>query len=441
MAATIAIAAGCGGKSNAVAPDGGGVMDADVDHGADTGGGSDVHPGNDGAPACVPTLPALAWTSPYAGWSRGVPTDPAFFPIGVWLQGSWHATEMAALGINVYIGNNAGTDTLAASDLATLKSHGIYAIVGQDSVGLASIDDPTIVGWWMTPDEPDNAQDDGMGGYGPPVAPATLVSRYNAYKAADPTRPVYLGLGQGVAFDAWEGRGSNAPPESQYVPAADVVAFDIYPYNNCGGDTNEKMTCGQFWLNALGVDRLHQWSNRGQAVWTDIETTTIAAGTSSGPTPAQVRSEVWLSLIHGANGVTYFVHSWEPTFREDGIFGSSTMVAAVTALNAEVKSFASVLNSADVPGVVSVVPSGTDAPIDVMVKADAKAQVLYVFAAIARSGTSTGMFTVAGMSGDATATVVGEGRTVDIVAGKWTDGFGANAVHLYELELAGVSCR
>ena len=165
---------------------------------------------------------------------------------------------MADLGINVYVGNNAGTDTLAAADLATLKSHGIYAIVGQDSVGLANIDDPTIVGWWMTPDEPDNAQDNGMGGYGPPVAPATLVSRYDAYKAADPTRPIYLGLGQGVAYDGWEGRGSNAPPESQYVPAADIIAFDIYPYNNCGGDANEKVTCGQFWLNAFGVDRLHQ---------------------------------------------------------------------------------------------------------------------------------------------------------------------------------------
>ena len=67
------------------------------------------------------------------------------------------------------MGNNAGTDSLAASDLATLKAQGIYAILGQDSVGLASIDDTTIVGWWMDPDEPDNAQSDGMGGYGPPV--------------------------------------------------------------------------------------------------------------------------------------------------------------------------------------------------------------------------------------------------------------------------------
>ena len=417
----IGLVGGCGAKS-AAAPD----------------GGLDGPSGSDGG-ACVPAIPAIAWTSPYATWSRGVPTDPSFFPIGVWLQGSWHAAEMADLGINVYIGNNAGTDTLAASDLATLKSHGIYAIAGQDSVGLANIDDPTIIGWWMTPDEPDNAQDDGMGGYGPPVAPATLVSRYDTYRAADPTRPIYLGLGQGVAYDGWEGRGSNAPPESQYVPAADIVAFDIYPYNNCGGDANEKVTCGQFWLNAFGVDRLHQWSNRGQAAWTDIETTTIAAGTTSGPTPEQVRSEVWLSLIHGANGITYFVHTWQPTFREDGIFNDATMVAAVTALNQEVKSVARLLNSANIPGVVSVTSSNGAAPIDMMVKANG--QVLEVFAAIGRTGTATATFTIAGMTGNAAAAVNGEGRSVNVVAGRFSDDFAANGVHIYEINLDLATCN
>jgi hypothetical protein len=421
-ATAIGFAGGCGSKG-AAAPD----------------GGSDGPLGNDRASTCVPTVPTVAWTSTYAAWSRGVPTDPAFFPIGVWLQGSWHATEMADLGINVYIGNNAGTDMLAAADLATLKSHGIYAIAGQDSVGLANIDDPTIIGWWMEPDEPDNAQPNGTGGYGPPVAPATLVSRYDAYRAADPTRPIYLGLGQGVAYDGWEGRGSNAPPESQYVPASDVIAFDIYPYNNCGGDANVKVTCGQFWLNALGVDRLHQWSNRAQAVWTDIETTVIAAGTTSGPTPVQVRSEVWLSLIHGANGITYFVHTWEPTFREDGIFNDATMVAAVRALNQEVKSMAPRLNSANIPGIVSVTSSNSAAPIDTMVKADG--QVLYVFAAIARAGTTTGTFTIAGMTGNATATVAGEGRTLGVVAGKLTDDFAANGVHIYEIDLGAAACN
>jgi hypothetical protein len=166
-----------------------------------------------------------------------------------------HATELAGLGINIYVGNNGGTDPLMAADLATLHGLGMYAIIGQDSTGLASVDDPTVIGWWMTPDEPDNAQPaaDGGSGYGPPVAPSTLVSRYASYKAMDSTRPIYLGLGQGVAFPDYEGRGSNAPAESGYVPASDIIDFDIYPYNNCGGDSNDQMTCGQFWLNAKWV--------------------------------------------------------------------------------------------------------------------------------------------------------------------------------------------
>jgi hypothetical protein len=390
------------------------------------------------ASPCAPSIPLIAWTSPYAGWSKGIPHDPSFFPISVWLQGSWHATEMQKLGINIYVGNNAGTDSLAASDLAILKNLGMYAIVGQDSVGLANIDDPTIVGWWMDPDEPDNAQPEN-GGYGPPVAPSTLVSRYNSYKTADPTRPVFLGLGQGVAYDGWEGRGNDPPAESAYVPASDIIDFDIYPYNNCGGDANEQATCGQFWLNASGVDRLHQWSNRNQAVWTDIETTVIAVNTTTGPTPAQTRSEVWLSLIHSANGITYFIDTWNPSFREDGIFASSSMVAAVTTLNQQITSLAPELNSASIPGLVEVTSSNASAPVDMMIKA--RGTTIYIFSAVSRAGTTTGSFTIDGLTGTGVANVVGENRTVSVSAGKFTDNFAANDVHIYQVDLAAIRCR
>jgi hypothetical protein len=410
--------------------------------GVDGAGGPDgATPPGDGAPAsaCVPAIPQLPWTSPYAGWTRGVPTDPHFFPIAVWLQGSWHATELSQLGINIYVGNNAGTDPIAASDLAILKNLGMYAIIGQDSVGLPNIDDPTIIGWWMTPDEPDNAQPAAGGGYGPPVDPATLTTQYQAYKTADPTRPVWLGLGQGVAYDAWEGRGSNVPPESAYPAASDIVGFDIYPYNNCGGDANEQATCGQFWLNAFGVDRLHQWSTRNQAVWTDFETTIISAGTTTGPTPVQTASEVWLALIHSANGVLYFIDTWNPSFREDGIFQTPSMVTAVTALNQQILALAPELNSASIPNLVTVMSSSSTVTIDSMVKANGTS--LYVFSAVSRTGTATGSFSVAGMTGDAVATVVGENRTVPVTAGQFSDSFAANGVHIYQIDLASAVCH
>jgi len=452
LASVWAVALGCGGHGSSASParDGGlGSPDGTSGAGPDSSSGSDSAspPSADGggrsdaaATSCVPTIPTVAWTSPYAKWSRGIPTDPTFFPIAVWLQLPMHATELAGLGINIYLGNNAGTDPVMAADLATLKGLGMYAIIGQDSVGLANIDDTTIVGWWMTPDEPDNAQPASSGGYGPPVAPATMVSRYNSYKAADSTRPVYLGLGQGVAYPGYEGRGSNPPAESGYVPASDIIAFDIYPYNNCSGDSNEQVTCGEFWLNALGVDNLHMWSNRGQAVWTDFETTVINAGTTDGPTPAETASEVWLALIHSANGVIYFIDSWNPSFREDAIFENTAMASAVTALNKEIASLAPELNSASIPGLVTVtVSSDAGATVDTMVKANGTS--LYVFSAISRDGTATATYSIAGMTGNAAATVVGENRAIDVKAGSFSDAFAANGAHVYRIDLSTATCN
>ena len=217
------------------------------------------------------------------------------------------------------------------------------------------------------------------------------------YKKGDSTRPTWLGLGQGVAYAAYEGRGSNPPAESGYVPATDIVSFDIYPYNNCSGDANDKVTCGQFWLNASGVDNLHQWSNRNQAAWTDIETTVIGAGTTDGPTPVQTASEVWLSLIHSAAGIVYFIDTWVPSFREDGIFADAAMVTAVTALNKQILSLAPELNSATLPDLVTVTSSNASAPVDTMVKANGT--TLYVFSAISRAGTTMASYAINGHDG------------------------------------------
>ena len=108
----------------------------------------------------------------------------------------------------------------------------------QNAVGLAHKDDPTIAGWTL-PDEPDNAQDvrdpkTGKAGYGPPVKPADLLAAYQKIRDADPTRPVFLNLGQGVANEHWIGRGNEGKPQDypKYAEACDVLSFDIYPFAN-----------------------------------------------------------------------------------------------------------------------------------------------------------------------------------------------------------------
>src|SRR5947207_10663119 len=53
-------------------------------------------------------------------------------------------------------------------------------------------------------------------GYGPPVSPATVVADYERIKRADPSRPVLLNLGQGVAWDQYIGRGTRRNHPEDY---------------------------------------------------------------------------------------------------------------------------------------------------------------------------------------------------------------------------------
>ena len=108
-------------------------------------------------------------------------------------------------------------------------------ICSQNNVGLAHLDERTIVGW-MHGDEPDNAQTvtdpkTGRRGYGGPVPPPRIVEDYQRLRAIDPSRPVMLNLGQGVANDEWYGRGAGANLDDYqtYVKGGDIVSFDVYP--------------------------------------------------------------------------------------------------------------------------------------------------------------------------------------------------------------------
>jgi hypothetical protein len=137
--------------------------------------------------------------NPYSAWRQGPPARDDFFPIAVWLQQPANAPKFKAAGINLYVALWQGP---TEEQLAELKRHGMPVICNQNEIGLKHKDDPTIVGW-MHGDEPDNAQFAGKNkGYDPPIAPAKINEDYRRLKAADPSRPILLNLGQGVAWDA-----------------------------------------------------------------------------------------------------------------------------------------------------------------------------------------------------------------------------------------------
>jgi hypothetical protein len=364
-------------------------------------------------------------TSPYAAWSHGPSGAASFFPIAVWLQDPANASRYRAAGFNTYVGLWKGP---TEEQLAQLKQAGLRVICEQNAVGLQHLDDPTIVGW-MHEDEPDNAQSLGEGkGWGPPVLPEKIIAHYSAMRAKDPSRPVMLNLGQGVAWDGWYGRGARSRhPEDypEYLKGCDIASFDIYPAVH-----DRPEVAGKLWLVARGVERLVDWSGGQRVVWNCLECTRIS-NVNRKPTPQEVRCEAWMSLIHGSHGLLYFVHQFKPQFREAALFDDPEMLAAVTALNRQITELAPVLNEPSAPKPDLVSSENTAVPVAVMVKHHGGAT--YLFAVAMRDGTTTATFQWKGLAGQKQVEVIGEKRTLDCKDGLFKDQFEPWAVHLYRI--------
>ncbi len=365
------------------------------------------------------TLPWAGGSSYYAKWPHGPSTSPSFFPISVWLQSPSNAAAYAAIGINQYIGLY---NTPTTADFTSLTSASVRVAFDQSSVGLAHVGDPIVFGWTQQ-DEPDNAQPID-GGYGPCVAPSTIQGIYATFTSKDPSRPVFLNVGQAVAVPTWPGRGScSAQPQDypKYFQGADIVSFDVYPVND-GYDLG---------VVAKGVDFLGQSAGYAKPVWNWIECTGIN-GPSGKPTPAQVKAEVWMSIIHGSMGIGYFVHQFAPTFDERALLDDAVMKPAVAAINAQITSLAPVLNTPPLKAAASATSSAAGESIDVMARRSAGAT--YVFAVAMGSTPATGSFQVTKLPAAATADVLGESRQIPVSGGAFTDTFAGWGVHLYRIQ-------
>ncbi len=367
--------------------------------------------------------------TPYARWRHRPAVNSNAFPIAVWLQDPSNAAKYTAAGINLYVGLWQGP---TEGQLTALKAADMPVICEQNPVGLAHKSDPIIVGW-MHGDEPDNAQAvtdpaTGKQGYGPCIPPEKIIADYKRIRATDDTRPVMLNLGQGVANDAWNGRGSGAKLEdyATYVKGGDIVSFDVYPVAGLDRPDAENF----LWYVPKGIDRLTHWAGNDKTIWNCIECTRI--GGDKAATPAQVRSEVWMALIHGSKGLIYFVHQFKPTFDEHALLDDPAMLTEVTIINHQIQKLAPVLNSPTLDTAVTVHSSSETVPIDVMAKR--QGHVTYLFAVGMRNGPAEGTFTVRGLPATATAEVLNEARTVPIRMGRFTDRFAAYGVHLYRIQ-------
>ena len=360
-------------------------------------------------------------TSSYARWTNGPSTDPNYFPIAVWVQQPSNAERYKQAGINLYVGLWRGP---TSNQLALLERAGVRVICSQNSFGLANKDNRTIAAW-MHGDEPDNAQSLGAGkGYGPPIKPDTIIESYAKMRAADPTRPIFLNLGQGVAWDNYIGRGvrRNHPEDyPEYVKGCDIASFDIYPAVHDHPDV-----AGKLEFVAKGVERLRRWTPAEKTVWNCIECTRIS-NEKVKPTPHQVRAEVWMALIHGSKGLIYFVHQFKPTFKEAALLDDPEMLEAVTAINRQIHELAPVLNSLSIRNVLTVTSS---TPVATMVKRHG--EHLYVFAVGMSNLPARATFKLSDQSGTELE-VLGTSRTVALRNGEFSDEFKPYDVNLYRI--------
>jgi hypothetical protein len=363
-------------------------------------------------------LPWEGGSSYYAKWSNGPRSDPDYFPIAVWLQSPSRVAEYKAIGINLYVGLWKGP---TAEQMAALEAAGMPVLAGQNEFGLGA-GGRGIRGWTMM-DEPDNAQAKPGGGYGPCVFPPLIAERAARLRAADATRPIYLNLGQGVANRTYVGRGSECGRHDEHYPeyakAADIVSYDIYPVNSGY----------PMWWVGDGVERLRKWANYEKPVWNWIEASSIRG--QGKPTPAQIRSQVWMSIIHGSMGIGYFCHQFRPTSDEAAPLHDPETKRALAAINAQVTSLARVLNTRSVSNGVTVTSSNEAVPVETMLKRSGGST--YLFAIGGRPGETAATFRLRD-TGDVQVEVLGEGRSLTANGGVFEDRFGEYEVHLYKVD-------
>ena len=393
--------------------------------------------------------------SPYAQWENGPPTDANFFPLGVWAQHPRRAAKYKKAGINMFVGGWGFKEEW----MAHMREHGIGIVCSFNEYAAENLDNPHF--WaWLSSHEPDNAQSldtywkndiarvkkewpqlkETKIKWAVPVPPERVVEKHETLNEKDPSRPTFLILGRGVAYDKWIGRGhrTNHPEDyAEYAKGGDIVAYDIYP-----ATAREKEVRGRLWYVARGIRRLQKHAGEDQVVWNAVGATNQTPGPHGKPDPYVVRAQVWISLIHGSQGIIYFVHQFKPRFIEPSVFADPEMAAGFTKVNKQVAALAPVLNSPTLDNhtrITSSVPASKELaavdldPIAVMTKQYGGAT--YVFAVRMEGTEATGTFTVKGAPDNATAEVIGENRELVVENGTFSDRFDGYAVHLYKIAL------
>ena len=138
-----------------------------------------------------------------------------------------------------------------------------------------------------------------------------------------------------------------------------------------------------------------------------------------------------MALIHGSQGLIYFVHQFQPVFREAALFDDPEMLEAVTRINRQIHELAPVLNSPSLPEAVELGITPAEVPVATMVKRHGDALWLFAVSMRPQSAAVTFQFTTAFEA--RTVEVLDESRSIPVRDDRFVDHFEPYAVHLYRL--------
>jgi hypothetical protein len=284
---------------------------------------------------------------------------------------------------------------------------------------------------WLLADEIDMIQ-------GPSACNGSLQTIKNGLPADGRAR--YNNYGKGVLL--WE----TDAQASCFVNAQDITSSDLYWFT----DPNQSNMFGEPWLPegerqmteneirraanyGYQVDRMRALDardGRRQPIWNFVELgwPWIEPATNADRIqPAELRAAVWHSIIAGARGIVYFDHNFNGPCGGSTILGSCypDTRAMAKSVNSQIQQLAPVLNSPTVTG-------GFTYSSSVRAMAKLHGSQFTIIAGSRENASSNASFQLP--VGNTTATVVGEGRTIPVTNGSFTDSFaGGNAVHIYRI--------
>jgi hypothetical protein len=368
----------------------------------------------------------------YNKFSSPLPSDPNFFPLGVWFESvvDSNADRDKDAGLNLYI------VLTRDSNLSLVQRNGMRAILQSDwRTNRTAISSPAVAGW-MAADEIDMQQ-------GPDQGATTLKNRLSQLPKDGRMR--YNNYGKGVMFwetDAQAGRFVN---DFQDVESADIYWFTDpnVARSSEGGkllNRGSPLTVTQTRRAAnygYTVDRMRALNVKDgsrKPIWNFVEVCwpfgESAAKNGRAILPDEVKGAVWHSIIAGARGVIYFNHSFggpnpsQHCLRDPAY---AAVRASVKSTNEVVTQLAPVLNAPFADGFVSTSPS-------TRTMAKFYDSRYYVFSGSKENEASTSTFSLSEVD-SGTATVVGENRTIRITNGQFSDRFAdGNAIHIYRID-------